>query len=198
LHRHLEEQAKELENLREKFKQTRAESLTDFLTGIANRKSFDQTIRKSIKKARREKKALCLLLLDVDHFKIFNDRHGHIIGDQILKFVARKIRENIRGRDYAARYGGEEFAIILPDTTLDGAKSVAENIRLFFHQAKLKTTSGDKQLGSITVSIGVSQCHDDDSVEGFIQRSDKALYYAKENGRNMVGIETDLTTRSLN
>ena len=191
LQHHLKEQAKELETLREKFKLTQAEALTDFLTAVANRKGFDQKIKSLIDKAKIGEIALCLLMVDVDHFKNFNDTHGHIIGDQILKFIAKKIKETVRGRDYVARYGGEEFAVLLPRTSLSGAKSVAENIRQFFDQAKLKTSSGDKQLGNITVSVGVSCYRKGDSVESFIKRSDKALYFAKNSGRNMVALESD-------
>ncbi len=191
LQHRLKEQAKEIKSLREKFKLTQAEALTDFLTGIANRKGFDQKVKTLFDQAKNGGIALCLLIIDVDRFKDFNDTYGHIIGDQILRFIARKIKETVRGRDFVARYGGEEFAVLLPETHLAGAKSVAENIRQFFDQAKLKTTSGDKELGKITVSVGVSCYRAGDSLESLIKRSDDALYFAKNSGRNRVAIESD-------
>lgn len=192
LQRHLKEQAKELEILREKFKRTQVEALTDFLTGLANRKGFDQTIESLFGRAERNEMTLCLLFVDVDHFKKFNDTHGHLIGDQVLRFIAKKIKENVRGQDYVARYGGEEFAVLLPRTHLQGAKSVAENIRHFFDQATLKTSSENKQLGNITVSVGVSSYRSGDSLESFIERCDQALYFAKNSGRNRVALELDV------
>jgi diguanylate cyclase len=180
----LEEKTEELNLLRKEFERARSESLTDFLTGASNRKAFEETIEKMIRDAGSKKCDLCLLMIDIDHFKKFNDLHGHLIGDEVLKFVAKKIKEILKGTDFVARYGGEEFAVILPKTTLEGAKTVAENIRSFFAEATLKSTSDSKPLGRLTVSIGVALYRADETAHSLTARSDQALYAAKKSGRN--------------
>ena len=133
----LKETTEELETLQKEFEQAKTASLVDFLTGVANRKAFDETLAKCASEASANMDDLCLLLIDIDHFKKFNDEYGHIVGDEVLKFVTKKTKEIVRGRDFLARFGGEEFVVILPQTPLSGAKTVAENIRAFFSEAKL-------------------------------------------------------------
>ncbi|MEO2054114.1 MAG: GGDEF domain-containing protein [Nitrospira sp.] len=140
---------------------------------------------------------LCLLLFDIDHFKRFNDTYGHITGDEVLRFVGRKIKEKVRGTDFLARYGGEEFTVILPKTPLAGARIVAESIRAFFSETKLKSVATSKPLGTLTVSIGAACYRSGESMEDFIQRSDKALYFAKNAGKNRVATENDLARPEL-
>ena len=136
---------------------------------------------------------LSLLLIDIDHFKRFNDEYGHIVGDEVLRLVARKIKENVRGRDFVARYGGEEFAVILPGTPIHGAKTVAENIRVSFSVGKLKRVKTSEYLGTISISAGAAQYKPGESVEELVDRSDQALYHAKDAGRDRVATEADLT-----
>jgi len=100
----------------------------DFLTGVPNRKALDDAIKESVQEAQSDTEPLSLLLIDIDHFKRFNDEYGHIVGDEVLRLVSRKIEAHVRGRDFIARYGGEEFAVILPGTPVVGARTVAENI----------------------------------------------------------------------
>ena len=187
----LMETTEELETLQQEFERAKIEASVDFLTSVANRKAFDETLATTTSEANSEGSDLCLLLIDIDHFKNFNDMHGHIVGDEVLKFVTKKLKEMVKGRDFLARFGGEEFAVILPRTSLPGAKTLAENIRAFFAQAKLKSTATSEKLGGITVSIGAACYRPGEPLEDFINRSDQALYLAKDTGRNCVATELD-------
>ncbi|SEM52793.1 diguanylate cyclase [Syntrophus gentianae] len=177
---------KTLDVLKKDFEQIKMEIIEDFLTGMANRKAFDETLAIKMEEAMVESTDLSLLLIDIDHFKKFNDKHGHLIGDEVLKFVAKKTREMVRGIDFVARFGGEEFAVLLPQTSLKGAVVVAENIRKFFAQVQLKASSTSKPLGSLTVSIGGTSYRPGEPPETFLDRCDQALYSAKKAGRNKV------------
>jgi diguanylate cyclase len=181
----------EIRELQSNLEDIRRESITDALTKLANRKHFDQALDLEIKHGGCEA-PLSLLLCDVDHFKKFNDRFGHVTGDHVLRLLAAALRNTIRGQDLAARYGGEEFAIILPNTTLHQAMSVAENIRSAVMQKEIiKRTTGES-LGRITVSIGAAAFRADDTSESFIERADLCLYAAKRRGRNQVVSEINL------
>jgi diguanylate cyclase len=180
-----------LEALKKDFEQVKTEALVDFLTGAPNRKAFDQALTECISEATSDKKNLALLLIDIDHFKRFNDEYGHLIGDYVLKFVVKKIKEMVKGRDFLSRFGGEEFAVILPQTPLVGAKTVAENIRSYFAQATLKEIATLRNLGKISFSIGAACYRSGESPETFITRCDRALYSAKNAGRNRVATESD-------
>jgi diguanylate cyclase len=131
-------------------------------------------------------------MCDIDHFKRFNDTWGHQTGDQVLRLVANCLSENVKGRDTAARYGGEEFVVILRQTALDGAAKLADQIRGNVENKKLVKKSTGDILGTITISIGVAQLRADDTPELLIQRADRALYRAKNTGRNRVVPETEL------
>lgn len=193
----LNESAEELKALQGELDHSKAEAAVDFLTGLANRKAFNETLVICSGQATSDHQDLCLLLFDIDHFKRFNDTYGHITGDDVLKFVGRKIKEKVKGTDFLARYGGEEFAVILPQTPLAGAKIVAENVRAFFAQTKLKAVGTSKPLGTLTVSIGVACYRPGEPLEDFIHRSDQALYFAKNSGRNRVATEIDLSNQEI-
>lgn len=188
----LQEATDELEALKKEFEQAKAAALVDFLTGLANRKAFDMAIQGSVQEAASDQEPLSLLLIDIDHFKRFNDEYGHIVGDEVLRLVARKIKENVRGRDFVSRYGGEEFAVILPGTPIFGAKTVAENVRRSFSEGKLKRVRTSEYLGTITISVGAAQFRPGESVDDLVDRSDRALYCAKQSGRDRVATESDL------
>ena len=187
----LKETTQALETLKKDFELVKTEANLDFLTGVANRKLFENTLDEMLgeTEASRDRR-LSLLMIDIDRFKNFNDEHGHLIGDEVLRFVARKIKEMIKGRDMVARFGGEEFAVILPDTPFEGAQAVAENIRIFFSTTSLKAKTSSKTLGSITVSIGIASYRPGGTPEELIQQADHALYAAKEAGRNRIMPET--------
>lgn len=194
----LKETTYELEAIKKDFEKVKNETLVDFLTGIPNRKAFDEKLAMSIDEALSENDDLSLLVIDIDFFKRFNDQYGHIVGDEVLKIVAKNVKENVRGRDFLARFGGEEFVVILPQTPLSGANTVAENIRHFFDRTKLKVVASSKNLGKVTVSIGAALYKPGEAIETFIDRSDQALYFAKNTGRNRVATEADIVNQPEN
>lgn len=162
-------------------------SASDGLTGIANRRMFDEQIAIEWRRARRQTSSLALLMCDVDFFKLFNDTYGHQAGDDCLRQVAGTIQRNLeRPSDIAARYGGEEFAVILPDTEIAGAFYVAEKIRHAIHE--LKQPHASTAYGQVTISVGVAALIPDkeNSFNDLIQAADRALYRAKDEGRNRV------------
>ncbi|MES2728914.1 MAG: diguanylate cyclase [Pseudomonadota bacterium] len=172
--------------LQDELDAARREALTDNLTGLANRKSFDLEIDRQITDARNKKQPLSLLMLDIDHFKRFNDSFGHQVGDQVLRLVARTLKEGVKGRDFAARYGGEEFTIILPNTSLLAAAGLANQlIKAIAVKDIVNRTSGES-LGRITMSIGVSELGPAETGDSLITRADAALYTAKHSGRNQM------------
>lgn len=176
----------EVESLRRELEQVKEESMTDGLTGIANRKAFDAVLEHTIHTARETGMDFCVLLIDIDHFKLVNDTYGHLIGDKVLRFTAATLKRLVRGKDTVARYGGEEFALILPDTDMDGATTVAEHIRQTVSAGDLKDRNGGNSYGRITVSIGIAAFTPSDLPNRLIERADRALYLAKEHGRNRV------------
>ena len=143
----------------------RSESLTDPLTQLANRKFFDTTLEKAIAEARAKNEPLSLMMTDIDHFKNFNDSFGHLTGDQVLRLVAMSVKQNVKGQDTAARYGGEEFAIILPNTVLRSAITVADHIRRAVMTKELMKRSTGEHLGRVTISIGVATLHKTDTAQ---------------------------------
>lgn len=182
----LQRSSREVNELRAKLDDVRKESLTDPLTGIPNRKAFDNDLKDAMHQSRSTGEALCLLMCDIDHFKMFNDTWGHTTGDQVLRLVAGCLSENVKGRDTAARYGGEEFAVVLRNTKLENAVHLANQIRLYVERKKLVKKSTGDILGTISISIGVAQLTPDDTQVVFIQRADNCLYAAKNAGRNCV------------
>ncbi|MGI9419243.1 MAG: GGDEF domain-containing protein [Geminicoccaceae bacterium] len=192
----LEESTKELASISDHLVTARQQALTDGLTGVANRRCFDERLEELTAEATREGDSLCLLIGDIDHFKAFNDTYGHRVGDQVLKQVARTLTQCIKGRDLAARYGGEEFAVILPQTDLTGAEKVSEQIRQSIAKKKIKMKSSGETLGAITISIGATQYVSGESQAALIERADQGLYRAKREGRNRTVIEEPAGPRS--
>ncbi|MCP4251909.1 MAG: GGDEF domain-containing protein [Candidatus Scalindua sp.] len=193
VHQKLEDTTKTLQTLKKEFEHAKTELLQDFLTGVMNRKGFDESLAKCVSEVTDY---LCVLVLDIDHFKKFNDKHGHIVGDEVLKFVAKNVQKEVRGNDIMARIGGEEFAVILPKTPLLGAVTVAENVRAAISRLKLERKGKAEKLETITVSIGAAQYRQGESLEDLVNRADQALYLAKNTGRNRVSTETMLSDNS--
>jgi diguanylate cyclase len=185
----LEASKKELAEISDQMVAARQQALTDGLTGIANRRCFDERLQQLTDAATAEGESLCLLIGDIDHFKAFNDTHGHRVGDQVLKQVALTLTHCIKGRDVAARYGGEEFAVILPHTRLDGARKVGEQIRLSISKKKIRLKASGQDLGAITMSIGATEFVPGESLTALIERADQGLYRAKREGRNRTVLE---------
>ncbi len=158
-------------------------SLTDDLSQLYNRRFFTEKIKYEVEKAQRENKPLSLLLLDIDHFKNYNDAYGHLEGDKAITKIGKIIKENIRDSDYACRVGGEEFAIILTGTNKYAAeKYVAERLRLSLSRQVFMMTRSRKVF--LTVSIGIGQLQKEENADDLIDHADKAVYKAKELGRN--------------
>lgn len=177
----------EITKLRTILTKVMTEADRDFLTGCFNRKAFDKRLISSIQEANEENTPLTLLMLDIDHFKKFNDNYGHLIGDEVLKIVARTLMESLKGMDCVSRYGGEEFAVILPRTPVGAGMLVAESIRKTISGREFKRKTTGQNYGTITVSVGVAAFrHGADMSANFMQRADEALYRAKKAGRNKV------------
>lgn len=187
----LKESRNEIVTLQQDLNAVRAESLTDPLTSLSNRKAFDNTLVSAIAQAEMTGEPLSLLMTDIDHFKRFNDTYGHLTGDQVLRLVALSVKQNVKGADLAARYGGEEFGVILPATPLRSALTVAEHIRQAVMSKELVKRSTGQNLGRITISVGVSTFRPGDTAAALIERADQCLYAAKRGGRNRVVCETD-------
>jgi len=181
----------EIEQLQQNLAVVRTESQTDALTGLANRKLFDNALVKAIAEAKEKNEPLSLLMADVDHFKQFNDKFGHQTGDQVLRLVAQSIKQNVKGQDTAARYGGEEFVVALPKTVLRSAITVGDQIRRAVMAKELMKRSSGERLGRVTLSVGVALLRAADTPQSLIERADQCLYAAKRNGRNRVICETD-------
>ena len=160
----------------------------DRMTRLYIHHYFQERLLDSIKRSKRNKHPLSLLMIDIDHFKNFNDTYVHQLGDSVLKEVARILKGNIRCIDIAARYGGEEFAIILPDINLDDAMTVAERLRSNIDEHRFQ---GKDEYLHVTISIGIAQfdIKNDLDKKDFIERADKALYKAKKQGRNRVAVQ---------
>ena len=170
--------------------------MKDPLTRVFNRAGFDKAIERLCADSHNHEKSLSLLFADIDYFKRFNDTFGHQTGDQVLRLVAEVMNSNIRGGDILARYGGEEFAILLPDAKLENATMLAERIRRAVEGRNLKKRRTNEDLGSITMSVGVSTFQQNDTIETFIERADQCLYIAKDLGRNQVIHEEQRTPSS--
>jgi diguanylate cyclase len=186
----LHELWKEMSQLRREIDSIRAESVTDALTSLSNRKHFNTSLQQLISECRAAGAPLSLLLADVDHFKGINDTFGHLVGDRVLRFVAKTIKDKLTAKDVAARYGGEEFAMILPKTALFPAVKLAEQIRNAVMKAEFTKRSTGERHSRVTISIGVATLNGH-SAQALIEAADICLYAAKRNGRNRVVSEAD-------
>jgi diguanylate cyclase len=187
----LQKSSSQINELKTQLDDVRKESLTDPLTGIPNRKSFDLALKSAIAESMASDEPTSLLMCDIDKFKQFNDTWGHQTGDQVLRLVGNCLSENVKGRDTAARYGGEEFAVVLRRTALVDAVKLAEQIRASVESKKLVKKSTGDILGRISISIGVAQFAEGEDGSSLIQRADACLYRAKHSGRNCVIGEND-------
>jgi diguanylate cyclase len=175
----------------------RREARTDGLTGLGNRREFDERLREAMQEATQSKTPLTLLMIDLDHFKKFNDTRGHVVGDQLLRHVGRTIARNMRDGSTAARYGGEEFAVILPGLNLQEANGVAERLRATFDLNPLVRRDTNEEIGRVTISAGIAKFLPGEFAINFVSRADRALYAAKHAGRNRVVLETALAEAKL-
>ena len=165
------------------LRQAERNAQTDALTGLGNRHWMRTMFEREVTRALHSNKALCLMMIDVDNFKAFNDQYGHTAGDSVLVAVAEALREYLRPTDLVARFGGDEFAVLLPDVQLKQARQTAERIR-----QQIAGLSPPSLLTAVTVSIGIADRTEHDDVATLVQRADAAMYDAKEGGRNRVAI----------
>lgn len=187
----LKKSSAEMDGMRRTLRQVRAEAMTDSLTGLANRKLFDETLRSRLREAHAERTPLCLLICDIDHFKRFNDTWGHQTGDQIIRFVATTLQRFAPPGGLAARYGGEEFALVMPRMALGASRDLAERIRQMIESKTLVRKSTGEDLGRITVSSGIALARHEETPTDIIERADACLYVSKRSGRNRVTTEAD-------
>jgi diguanylate cyclase (GGDEF)-like protein len=166
------------------YKQAVEMASRDTLTGVQNRMAMTMALPREIELARRQRQPLSMLVIDIDHFKQFNDRHGHAFGDDVLSATAQTIASTVRRCDLLYRFGGEEFVVLTSHTGRDGALLLAERIReniAAMHSIRGRTTR-------VTVSVGIAELGDDEDADRFFDRADRALYEAKDNGRNRCSV----------
>ena len=183
----------EVSRLREHLEQVRRDAMTDALTLLANRKAFDEHLLACTEQAKAGKTSLILALLDIDHFKHFNDTWGHQTGDQVLRYVASVLNRAAGGARFAARYGGEEFALIFPRESVPVVEAALEEVRRDISSRSLRRRSTNDELGAITLSAGYAAMRADDEATTLIERADAALYLSKRNGRNCISNADQLT-----
>lgn len=171
----------DITELKEKANLLEYQANHDKLTGLYNRNKFDDLYQKEFKRAKRYSNDLSVILFDIDNFKNINDKYGHQIGDEVLKEISKILQNNVREADICVRWGGEEFLVLLPQTSLDGAKTAADKIR----NAIISETISSEKL-DITASFGVSMMNELDSEDSFISRCDILLYEGKASGKNIV------------
>ncbi|MEZ9481314.1 GGDEF domain-containing protein [Vibrio splendidus] len=172
----------EISKLKTQLVEVQKDALFDSTTTLYNRRSFDRDIETLCE----AKESLCLILLDIDHFKNFNDTYGHLFGDMVLKGIARKLKLSCREGISAYRFGGEEFALIVPNKSLRIARQLADTNRRSLEKLSIKDRRSGQQVGSITASFGVAELEPGELAQSLIERADKLLYEAKSLGRNRV------------
>ena len=179
----------EVKLLQLRLKEAEQHATTDALTNLWNRRSLEEKLSHYVIHSEKTGSDLSLVILDIDHFKRINDTYGHLTGDDLLRIIAKTLKDYVKGKDVVCRYGGEEFVILLPDTPLQGAVTVAEKIRYHFSQMAWKQKSTGVSMGKVTLSAGVSAFRPGETMETFMQRADVALYNSKKMGRNRVTTE---------
>jgi diguanylate cyclase len=192
LEKNLDAASRELDSIRHSLKVAEERARIDVLTGLANRQAVEEFLKTSMRTAFEADDALGLLLLDVDHFKKFNDDFGHGVGDQVLRHLSGILRQQLRQTDLPGRFGGEELIAVLPGATLKTCEMIAERIRLSIAECKITRRSTGEMLPRVTASIGVAQWRSGEAIEQLLDRCDKALYLAKRTGRNRVVSEQRL------
>ncbi len=186
-----------LEEVAQELDRTRLEARIDVLSGVGNRKAFDESLQFMFSRFKRYQACFAVLLIDVDHFKWINDTHGHPSGDAVVTRLGATLKEAIRGGDHVARYGGDEFALLLSGVNEEGALNIATRIR-----RKIETTNFDVGVDdarvAVTLSMGLAVCHPHDTPGSLMKKADAALYRSKEAGRNRLTVyRSDLSWGSV-
>ncbi|MEQ8266761.1 MAG: GGDEF domain-containing protein [Parvibaculum sp.] len=193
LEEHLHATKKELNELQQNLEKAHTEARTDALTGVNNRKAFDEALAREIAAASQTGTSLCLAIGDIDHFKKFNDTFGHRTGDQVLRLVANCLKTGALAGHFVARYGGEEFAVVMPATDIAAAEAISNKIRETVQARELVKRSTGESLGRVTMSMGIALLRPNDGAATLIERADGCLYEAKHAGRNRVVTELAAT-----
>ncbi len=181
-------------SLQSEVEKLRDEASTDPLTGLYNRKALTHRMHELMSNIEEDStNPFSLLMLDIDHFKLFNDEYGHIIGDEVIRRVGMAMRNHIRQGDFPARFGGEEFTVVLPSTGMDSAVDIARNIHDAIGKLVLVRRRTKERLPGITISIGAATLHRGDDCETLLERADQALYLAKQAGRNRIATEAEIS-----
>ncbi len=188
----LQKSTREVEKLSRNLEIIKEQASTDLLTGIRNRFHLATVFPEHARSADETGSELCLIFVDIDHFKRINDNHGHLVGDKVLRITAEVLKQCVKGRDLVIRYGGEEFVILLPDTPLQGAVILADKICAHFRNLNWKIIDNGRFIGPVHISCGVSRYRRGEGLETFLLRADKALYRSKVNGRCRVTSEAEL------
>lgn len=192
----IEASSRQVEELQTALKSVKVEALTDGLTGLANRKMFDETLRRRIADATGDKSDLCLLVFDIDHLSRINDTWGHPLGDQVIRYIASVLRAHAQGDVLAARHGGEEFAMIMPRTNLNLAEGLAARVSRAVKSKRLSLKSTGDLIGEVTVSIGVARFKEPESLSDLAARADTCMHAAKRTGRDRIVTEAQLERQS--
>jgi diguanylate cyclase len=179
----MQEQAQELDR-------TRTEARTDVLSGVDNRKAFEETLDFLIRHFKRQGTSFAVIMCDVDHFKWINDTHGHPAGDRVVNHLGAFLKSCLRAGDYVSRYGGDEFALLLPGAPLKAAEEIADRIRLEIECRNFDVGGGGQRV-AVTLSVGVAAVREGDTQETVLERVDRALYKSKESGRNQTHVYID-------
>ncbi len=186
VHERLSSSRQEIDELRAELSRVREEAMVDALTGLLNRRAFDDRIGALVSASAGKAETFSVVIADIDHFKKINDGYGHLFGDRVIRAVGEALKAGVKGRDAVARYGGEEFAILLPATALKGAWAVAEGVRRMVAASRIRRLNNDEVVGNITLSAGVAMHKAGEPVSALLERADAALYRAKGGGRNRV------------
>ena len=184
----LDSSQEEVERLKRELIRAREEAIIDGLSGLLNRKAFDERLHLMLSNVDQNGVGPCLVLIDIDHFKLINDTFGHLFGDAVIRSIGHLIKSTVKGQDVAARYGGEEFALLLPGTPLAGARVVADRLRFAFSQSRIRRLNSEEPVGNITISAGVAAYRPGEDLTGLIARADAALYTSKAQGRNRITV----------
>jgi diguanylate cyclase len=176
----------EAAELRRQLQEVRQQAKTDVLTELPNRKALFDQLEEMERSGAFNQGRHSLFMLDIDHFKRINDKYGHLLGDKVIRNVAQVLKQQTKGKDFPARIGGEEFLVLLPDTPLDGALAVAAAVRRSVEQTRIINPRSQQVIRTVTVSIGVTSVEPGDDLDTVLHRADRALYLAKDRGRNCI------------
>ena len=180
----LKQSEQEFTNLHNELEKLKQEARIDILTGILNRRGFDAEMENILDSG--EIDSIAVIFADIDNFKKFNDTYGHLVGDEVLKYTAKIFKNNLKGKDILARFGGEEFIVVILNTDFKNVISIAENLRKMVSEKSLIIKRTKQKLPRITISLGVAQRKENESVDKLIERADKLMYHSKQNGKNRV------------